>query len=416
VFLYYYFDVGNTQAAHGRAPAVAIGHKTANPDSIVISYQGDGDLASIGLGEIVSTAQMGIPITVIFINNAIYGMTGGQMAPTTLIGMKTSTSPAGRQTFSGQPMRMAELIAGLDGPVYVERVALFDNKQRTRAKKAIKKALEIQAQNKGFAFVEVLAECPTHLKLDPEATEEWVKTHMVPVFPLGVKKDVTDAPVLPSVPRPTFEPARVLGVVDASAESPPRFASGFPTHLAADDISLKLAGAGGDGAQTAAMLITRSAISEGYDSTHIPSYGPESRGGTSYADVHVAAHEVLSPSSPHPHILVAFNTPSLAKFGPTVQAGGTIIYDSTVIADVVTGLPPGVKAYGVPFTGIAKDLGKVVVKNVVALGALQEATGIFPKETFLTAIRGALKEKCAMIPLNEEAFEWGAKKVRELKG
>jgi len=415
VFLYYYFDVGNTQAAHGRAPAVGIGHKMANPDSIVISYQGDGDLASIGLAEIVSTAQLGIPITVIFINNAIYGMTGGQMAPTTLMGMKTSTSPHGRAPLTGQPMRMAELIAGLDGPVYVERVALFDNKQRTRAKKAIRKALELQVANRGFTFVEVLSECPTHLGLDPEAAEDWVKTNMVPVFPLGVKKDLTEATGFPTLYPPTFDANKVLGVVEAAAEQSPRFAAGFPAHIAPEDISLKLAGAGGDGAQTAAMLITRCAINEGFDSTHIPSYGPESRGGTSYADVHVAGTEVLSPASPNPHILVAFNTPSLAKFGPTVQAGGTIVYDSSVIAELPAGIAAGVRTFGVPFTTVAKDLGKAVVKNVVALGALQEATGIFPKETFLNGIRQALKEKCAMIPVNEEAFGWGAKLARELK-
>jgi 2-oxoisovalerate ferredoxin oxidoreductase beta subunit len=310
-------------------------------------------------------------------------------------------------------MRMAELIGGLDGPVYVERVALFDNKQRTRAKKAIKKALELQVAGKGFTFVEVLSECPTHLGLDPEATEQWVKNSLVPVFPLGVKKDLTEGTGFPELHAPTFDGGKVLGVVDASAEPAPRFATGFPTHIAPEDISLKLAGAGGDGAQTAAMLITRCAINEGYDSTHIPSYGPESRGGTSYADVHVAAHEVLSPASPQPHVLVAFNTPSLAKFGPTVQPGGVIVYDSTVVGDVVKGLPPGVKTYGVPCTEIARELGKAVVKNVVALGALQAATNIFPKETFLSAIRQALKEKCAMIPLNEEAFAWGVKKVEE---
>jgi 2-oxoisovalerate ferredoxin oxidoreductase beta subunit len=411
VFLYYYLDVGNTQAAHGRAPAVAIGHKTANPDSIVVSYQGDGDLASIGLAEIVATAQLGIPISVIFINNAIYGMTGGQMAPTTLIGQKTSTSPTGRDPMTGQPMKMAELIAQLDGPVYVERVALFDNKQRTRAKKAIKKAIELQVQNKGFTFVEVLAECPTHLKLDPEVAEQWVKEQMVPIFPLGVKKDVVDAPVHPQLKPPTFEHARVLKVVDAVQEAAPRFAKGFPAAIAKHDVSLKLAGAGGDGAQTAAMLLTRVAINEGFDSTHIPSYGPESRGGTSYADVHIADAEVLSPASPNPHILVAFNAPSLMKFGPTVQPGGTVVYDSSVIGEVPA-LAEGVKVVGVPFTQIAKDLGKVVVKNVVALGALQEATKLFPKESFLAAIRQALKEKCAMIPLNEEAFAWGVKAAR----
>jgi len=410
VFLYYYFDVGNTQAAHGRAPAVAIGHKTANPDSIVVSYQGDGDLASIGLAEIVSTAQLGIPISVVFINNAIYGMTGGQMAPTTLMGMKTSTSPAGRVPLMGQPLRMAELIAGLDGPVYVERVALFDAKQRTKAKRAIRKALECQVENKGFSFVEVLAECPTHLGLDPVAAEKWVAEQMTRIFPLGLKKDVTDAS-FPAMPRPDFSESRLLEVVGASVDEAERFATAFPSHIAKSDIALKLAGAGGDGAQTAAMLITNAAINEGYDSTHIPSYGPESRGGTSYADVHIAEREVLSPAAPNPHLLVAFNAPSLAKFGPAVQPGGVIVYDSSTIHSVPE-LPERVTAYGVPFTQIAADLGRTVVKNVVALGALQEATQIFPKETFLNAIRRALKEKCAMIPLNEEAFAWGARAVR----
>lgn len=409
VFLYYYFDVGNTQAAHGRAPAVALGHKLANPDSIVISYQGDGDLASIGLAEIVSAAQLGIPITVIFVNNAIYGMTGGQMAPTTLMGQKTSTSPYGREPIMGQPLKMAELIAGLDAPVYVERVALFDAKQRTRAKKAIKKALQLQAENRGFAFVEVLSECPTHLGISSEEAEHWVRDNMVPVFPLGVKKDVAAEPQ-PHLPKPTFDVDRVMQAIGGVVEPAQRYCEGFPRHVAPRDIALKLAGAGGDGAQTAAFLIARAAINEGFDSTHIPSYGPESRGGTSYADVHIAEDEVLSPASPVPNVLVAFNAPSLAKFGPTVARGGTVVYDSSVIHEVPP-LAPGVRCFGVPFTQIAADLGKVVVKNVVALGALQAATDLFPKETFLTAIRQALRDKHAVIPLNEEAFNWGVRSV-----
>ncbi len=408
VFSYYYFDVGNSQAAHGRAPAVAIGHKTANPDSIVISYQGDGDLASIGLAEIVSTAQLGIPITVIFINNAIYGMTGGQMAPTTLLGQHTSTTPEGRTLAAGQPLKMAELIAGLDGPVYVERVALYDNKRRTHARRAIKKALELQVAGTGFAFIEVLSECPLYLGLEPEDAEGWVRDNMVPIFPLGVKKDTTaDGERFPAIPTPTFDPDAALRTVDATTECAPRCAQGFPTHLDPEDISLKLAGAGGDGAQTVAMIITRSAINEGYDSTHIPSYGPESRGGTSYADVHVAIREVMSPAAPHPHVLLAFNAPSLAKFGPSVRPGGMILYDSSVISTPPDGLAPGVRLVPVPFAAVANDLGTPLVKNVVALGALQGATKLFPAETFLTALRGALKAKCAMIPINEQAFEAG---------
>ncbi|MGE5347361.1 MAG: 2-oxoacid:acceptor oxidoreductase family protein [Acidithiobacillales bacterium] len=405
VFLYYYLDVGNTQAAHGRAPAVGLGHKLANPDSIVISYQGDGDLASIGLAEIVWACHLGLPITVIFINNAVYGMTGGQMAPTTLMGQTTTTSPWGRDRLSGPPMKMAELVAGLEAPVYVERVALYDAKQRMRAKKAILKGLRLQVEGRGLSFIEVLAECPTHLKMTPEETEKWVKEQMLPVFPLGVKKDVVAEPWFRLNP-PSFDPAKVVGVLGGALEPAPRFAAGFPEHVRPGDVSLKLAGAGGDGAQTAAMLIAMAAINEGFDATHIPSYGPESRGGTSYADVHIAAQEVLSPAAPRPDVLIAFNAPSLAKFGPTVPPGGTILYDSSVVPEAPA-LDPKVRVLGVPFTETAVGLGKTVVKNIVALGALQAATNLFPKATFLTAVHLALKEKAKLIPVNDAAFEAG---------
>ncbi len=416
VFLYYYMDVGNTQAAHGRAPVVALGHKLANPESVVISYQGDGDLASIGLAETFHTAQTGLPISVIFINNAIYGMTGGQMAPTSLLGQPTTTTPRGREKVHGLPLRMAELIGEMDGPVYVERVGLFKPKMRVKAKKAIKKAIRLQVENKGYSFVEVLSECPTHLKMTPVEAEKWVEENMVPIFPLGVKKDITEEITSEHEFKsftPRFDPVEVKTLItEGMEEAPDRFSTVFPEHLAKEDISLKLAGAGGDGAQTAALLLTRMAINEGLDSTHIPSYGPESRGGTSYADVHIAREEVLSPASPRPNILVAFNAPSLVKFAPDVAPGGIIIYDSSVISD-----PPSingkVKMYGVPFTDIAVDIGRRVIKNVVALGALQAVTEIFPAETFLEAIRQALASKCAMIPMNEEAFKWGRKAVLE---
>ncbi len=410
VFMYYYMDVGNTQAAHGRAPAVGLGQKLANPDSIVISYQGDGDLASIGLAEIMQAAQMGIPITVIFVNNAVYGMTGGQMAPTTLMGQATTTSPAGRGRIEGEPLKVAELMAGLDGPIYVERVALFDAKQRVRAKKAIKRAVSLQVENKGFALVEVLSECPVHLKMTPQEASAWVKASMTPIFPLGVKKDTTATASYPTLPRPTFEAATLTETMGATAEAVPRFCKGFPRHLG-HDIGIKLAGAGGDGAQTAALLLARAAINEGFDATHIPSYGPESRGGTSYADVRIAEEEVLSPACPNPDVLVAFNAPSLTKFAPTVVHGGTIVYDSSVISEPPR-VDPSVKVVGAPFSETAAALGKPVVKNIVALGALQAATALFPRETFLTVIKQVLKDKPKLIPLNEEALAWGIKGQR----
>ena len=411
VFLHYYLDVGNSQAAHGRAPAVALGHKLANPDAIVVSYQGDGDLASIGLAEILQAAQIGLPLTVIFVNNAVYGMTGGQLAPTTLMGQKTTTSPYGRDRLAGAPLRMAELIAQLDGPVYVERVALFDAKQRVRAEKAIKKALRLQVEGRGFALVEVLAECPIHLHMTPVEAERWVREKMLPVFPLGVKKDVAGEP-WPVPPPPRFDAAELVSLFGADARPEARFAKGFPRSPWGRDVAIKFAGAGGDGAQTAGLLLAHAAVDEGFDATHIPSYGPESRGGTSYADVRIAETEVLSPAAPEPHVLVAFNAPSLTRFGPAVPAGGIVLYDRSVVA-AAPGLDPGVRMVGVPFTQIAAELGQTMVKNVVALGALQEATQLLPAETFLAAIRHALRDKAALVPLNEEAFARGARAVRE---
>ena len=405
VFMYYYLDVGNTQAAHGRAPAVAVGHKVANPDAIVLSYQGDGDLASIGLAEIIQACQMGLPITFIFVNNAIYGMTGGQMAPTTLTGQRTTTTPNGRSRMTGQPLRMAEIVAQIDAPVYVERCALFDSKQRERAKKAVTKALRLQVENRGLSFVEILSECPTHLKLSPTEAERWVKENMLPVFPLGVKKDEDVEPWF-GVGPPSFEPERVVRVIGGSDTPPERFAEGFPTHLHAHDVAIKFAGAGGDGAQTIAMLVTKAAINEGWDATHIPSYGPESLGGTSYADVHITDGEVLSPACPRPHVLVAFNPPSLEKFGPTVQAGGIVVYDSSVIPQ-----PPSfdesITVLGVPCSEIARELGKGIVKNLVALGALQAAARPLPAESILAVLRETLHGNCAVLELNEEAFARG---------
>ncbi len=411
VFLYYYLDVGNTQAAHGRASAVAVGQKLANPGAVVVSYQGDGDLAAIGLLEALYAAQIGIPITVVFVNNAIYGMTGGQLAPTTLLGQKTSTTPEGRDLTAGMPLRMAEMIAALDGPVYVERVALFDAKQRRRAAKAIEKGLALQARNEGFSFIEVLSECPTHLKMTPAEAERWVVEKMLPVFPLGVKKDAAPSGWATAFRTPAFDSERMLAAIGADAAPAPRFCRGFPRTAFGDDVGIKVAGAGGDGAQTAAMLVARAAINEGFDATHIPSYGPESRGGTSFADVRLAEREVLSPDVPAPHVLVAFNAPSVARFGPLVKKGGVVVYDRSVVRDVPA-LDPAVRVLAIPCSEIARELGQPLAKNVVALGALAGATRLLPEETFLTALRQALAGKRGALAVNEEAFRRGVAAAR----
>ena len=190
VFAYNYFNCDMMEAAHGRAPAVATGIKRTHPHQAVFTYQGDGDLASIGAAEIVHAAMRGEKFTTIFVNNAIYGMTGGQMAPTTLIGQKATTAPLGRTAAqAGMPIRMAEMLATLDGCVYAERVCVTDIPNLNKAKRAIKKAFQKQLAGEGFTFVEVLSTCPTNWGMTPIAAQQWLKDNMVPYYPLGVIKD-----------------------------------------------------------------------------------------------------------------------------------------------------------------------------------------------------------------------------------
>ena len=190
VMAYNYFNVDMVQAAHGRAPAVATGVKRSDPNNIVFTYQGDGDLAAIGTAETVHSAARGENITVIFVNNAIYGMTGGQMAPTTLPGQVTQTSPYGRDIESvGYPVKVCEMLSELDGATYLERVAVNNVKNIKNAKKAIKKAFQNQVEGKGFSLIEVVSTCPTNWGLTPEKALQWLEENMIPYYPLGVYKD-----------------------------------------------------------------------------------------------------------------------------------------------------------------------------------------------------------------------------------
>ncbi|MBV7271574.1 thiamine pyrophosphate-dependent enzyme [Clostridium thailandense] len=193
VLAYKYFACDMFEAAHGRAPAVGTGIKRTNPDKVVFTYQGDGDLAAIGTAEIVHAAARGENITSIFVNNCIYGMTGGQMAPTTLPGQVTETSPYGRDVkLAGHPIRVAEMISTLTGACYVERVSVDTVPNILKAKKAIKKAFQNQLEGKGFSMVEVLSICPTNWGLTPSESMQWLKDNMIPYYPLGIKKDTTE--------------------------------------------------------------------------------------------------------------------------------------------------------------------------------------------------------------------------------
>ena len=209
VLIYNYFDIDFQEAPHGRAPALATGAKRARPDLIVFTYQGDGDLASIGTNEIIHAVNRGEKFTTIFVNNAIYGMTGGQMAPTTMPGQVTSTSPAGRDTaLAGWPMRMCELLATLRTPAFVVRSSVHTPQLMIQTKKAIRRAFELQMEGRCFTFVEVLSNCPTNWGMTPVKSMEWLQKNMLPYYPLGVFKDpdiAHTAEGLPPLPLPNAD-------------------------------------------------------------------------------------------------------------------------------------------------------------------------------------------------------------------
>lgn len=410
VFAYYYFDVGNVQAAHGRAPAVATGVKRANPESIVISYQGDGDLAAIGGDEILHAANRGENITVFFVNNAIYGMTGGQMAPTTLVGQRTTTSPRGRTVANeGFPIRMAEVIGTLNAPVLVQRVSLHDFKNINKTRKVVRKALQAQIENKGFSFVEVLAACPTGWKMQPVDAEKWIRDYMIPYFPLETFVDKTNK-AGESLPRTSElsdeDVLDVLGISWAEEEKPMSsdFLENFPRQ------ELKIAGFGGQGVLSAGVMLANCGMSQGLHVSWIPSYGPEMRGGTANCSVILSRDRIGSPLAPNPNVLVAMNGPSLDVFEKDVQPEGLIIVNSSIVSQKVR--RQDVRALYIPLTQIAADLGLVAAANMVLLGAYVAYTKVFGVQALLETVPQVLKKK-HLIDVNIEAVKAGVKFVEE---
>jgi len=412
VFAYYYFDVGNVQLAHGRAPAGATGIKRTCPDKIVISYQGDGDLAAIGTAEIIHAANRGEKITVFFINNAIYGMTGGQMAPTTLVGQKSTTSPFGRRPSNeGFPLHMAELISTLEAPVYVERVALSDNKNIMKARKAVRHALEVQRDGLGFSFVEILSPCPTIWAKDPVQARKWVAESMIPTFPLNVFKDKVHEPVENAVipQRSVPEVLEISSSRDSAcggstcgggasprlegAESRPHTDQPHQHHF--KEFEIKVAGFGGQGVLLLGQLLTEMGMREGLEVSWLPSYGPEMRSGSAHCHVCLSKQRIGSPLVAHPDVLVAMNELSLRKFASQVAPGGLILYNQARLPEDFQ--LPQARVICIPASAMADKLGSTKATNIVLLGALLEET-----ECLLPATaEGVLETKVKKVELKE---------------
>jgi len=401
VFAYYYFDVGNVQVAHGRAPASATAIKRSCPGRIVISYQGDGDLAAIGTAEIVHAANRGEKITVFFVNNAIYGMTGGQMAPTTMVGQKSTTSPWGRRPSNeGFPLHMAELLATLEAPAYIERVALSDNKNIMKARRAIRKALEIQRDGAGFSFVEILSPCPTIWGKDPVEARRWVLDKMIPTFPLNVFRD--RRPEIPAGNEPPQRPvADVLGITpkaEARDVSKPKHAHHFK------DVKIKIAGFGGQGVLLLGQLLIEMGMREGLEVSWLPSYGPEMRSGSAHCHVCLSKERIGSPLISHPDVLVAMNEYSLRKFVHEVASGGVILYNGASLpADFSA---PDVQVVSIPASEIADKLGSTKATNIVMMGALLEETECLAPGTALSVLEDKVK-KLNLLEIDRKALTAG---------
>ncbi len=400
VFAYYYFDVGNVQVAHGRAPAAATALKRACPDKIVIAYQGDGDLAAIGTAEIVHAANRGEKISVFFVNNAIYGMTGGQMAPTTLVGQRSTTSPWGRRPVNeGFPLHMAEMLSSLEAPVYIERVALSDNKNIMKARRAVHKALELQRAGAGFTFVEILSPCPTIWGKDPVEARKWVADKMIPNFPLDVFRDRKVEISDNNVPPHKTVAELVEGEQLAAREA---FVPGRNHHF--DHLGIKIAGFGGQGVLLLGQLLAEMGMREGLEVSWLPSYGPEMRSGSAHCHICLSKERIGSPVLSHPEVLVAMNEISLRKFAAQVAPGGTIIYGRDRLPDDLS--IPQAQVVCIPASEIADRLGSAKVANVVMLGALLAETECLASSTAIKVLEKKVKN-LDLLELDRKAIEAG---------
>ncbi len=412
VFAYYYFRTGNIQCAHGRAPASATGFKRTHPESIVISYQGDGDLAAIGTAEIIQAANRGENITVFFVNNAIYGMTGGQLAPTTLVGQKTTTSPYGRNAGNeGYPIKVSEMISTLEAPVYVERVALTDAKNTAKVRRAVRKGLKNQIDNKGFSLIEVLSTCPSNWKMDPVQSKQWLSDNMIQQFPLGVYRDRTEEVPVSENKRHIFQVDGIREALELPVERETEIKAAPPAPEFQDP-RIKLAGFGGQGVLMLGLMLAEAGMHAGYHVSWIPSYGPEMRGGTANCHVNLSHRRIGSPTVSRPTLLVAMNLPSLERFEDEVVPGGLIIYDTAMVPRAPK--RTDVKVLGIPASTIADGLGNTRGANMVILGAYIGYTSILPKEAIFAAMPTLIKRK-NLIPLNEQAVEKGMEFVRNLR-
>jgi 2-oxoisovalerate ferredoxin oxidoreductase beta subunit len=408
VFTYYYWDAAHVSAAHGRASAAATGVCRARPGAVTIAYQGDGDLGAIGFNNAFQAASRGEKFGCIFINNSLYGMTGGQMAPTTLEGEKTTTTPFGRDpALTGHPLHVCEVFDRLQAPVYIARVSVADTRRIMQCKQAIRRVFEIQRNHEGYAMLEILAPCPTNLRMDAAKSAEFCMNEMEKEFPLGVFRD-TGKGIVGAAGSAVKNESAYLSVDPAPLKNScaELFDDGNDAPDAIDDASFperrfKFAGYGGQGVLSLGLCVAEAARLEKRHTLWFPSYGPEQRGGSANCSVVVSGKAIGAPTVEHPDVLVCMNLPAYERFAGDVKQGGTIIVDETV---PVVGEPPqGVKLVRWPAIRMAEEFGVPKAANTMMLAALRkyELTGL-SGENLEAALVASFRKKPALGEKNRE--------------
>jgi len=417
VFAYYYFNTGSISVPHGRAPAVATGAGRAEPGKFVISYQGDGDLAAIGFNEFIQAANRGEKMTVFFVNNSNYGMTGGQMAPTTLPGQKTTTSPYGRNVLTdGYPMRVCEIINALQAPIYIERVALTSTARIAAAKKAVFKAVGNLKDKKGFSFVEVLSPCPINLKMSADQCNDFIESKMTQYFPIGKVRDL-DVPCGEAPKAPIRDVEGVKQVLfPVKAENSLAGKTRNTSPIFDRELRIKCSGFGGQGILSLGHMIANMGRLREFNVSWMPSYGPEQRGGSCNCAVILSRNTIACPIVDRDcDLLIAMTQTALDKFRNELKPDGILIYDRSAMAEPKMG--PGQKVYGVDALAIANEkVGNGKCANSVVVGLL---AGILGKEflndadkadfdqVFEEAVQESFASKPKVIAPNIQAYKEG---------
>jgi 2-oxoisovalerate ferredoxin oxidoreductase beta subunit len=424
VFAYYYFDCFGVQVPHGRSAAAATGLVRANRGSVVIGYQGDGDLAAIGFNNFIQAANRGENYCVFFVNNAIYGMTGGQMAPTSLIGQKTTTSPYGRSEINeGYPLKVSEMVAQLQAPVYVERVSLTSTRNIMKARQAVRKAIKNNIEKKGFSLVEVLSGCPVNLKMNTKQMDEFIDTRMTDYFPLGVYKDESAERQTITYPTPVFDAEKVR-----EALYPDKIGEGVADDYRCGsaifdrELRIKIAGFGGQGVLSLGLILAAMGKQRNFNVSWLPSYGPEMRGGTANCAIIVNRGTIGSPIvDSNCDLLLILNKPSLEKYLPELGENGVLFYDSSTIEEAPA-VKPGQMLFDLNASDIAEAFGNLKCANAVVLGALSailkarfldERDAADIDQLVPDALRECFHGKEKIVNMNIEAYRLGQQKMSE---